>query len=58
MYSIILVSGVLSSDLTFAYIKKWPPQQIQKPSVPMKNYYNIIDHIPCAVYYLPWLIYL
>ena len=49
----MLVSGVLPSDLVFAYIRKWSPWYVQRPSVPVQSYYNIIDHIPCAVYYTP-----
>ena len=48
----MLVSGVLHNDLTSAYINLTLHMSSSHLSP-----YNVIDHIPYAGYYNPWLIY-
>ena len=50
-HTTLLVSGVIHSELTFAYIMKWP--RFSSITICPQNYGNIIDHIPYAVYYIP-----
>ena len=53
MCNITLVSDVLHSDLTFICITKWSPYQIYQSPIIIQSYYNIVDHIPYVVYYIP-----
>ena len=52
-YNITLVLCVVNNNSTIAYIMITMISLIA--ICPMKHYYNIIDYIPCVVYYTPMM---
>ena len=50
------VSGEQHSDYTFIWFTKWSPRPYLKyPPDITHSYYNVIDFIPYAIFYIPWL---
>ena len=52
MYNSMLAPYGLQNDFTFTYIIQWLPVCLVA-ICPYQIYYNIIDHILYAVYYIP-----
>ena len=52
-YHFVLVSGAQHMDLITIRFSKCSPQYFQYPPGTIHSYYNIIDYIPYAVFYIP-----